>query len=60
LKVLDRMARQEKVSRASLIRKAVADFIDHHNKGKEVDAFGLWGDRIVDGLEYQDKLRSEW
>ena len=24
------------------------------------DAFGLWGDRAVDGLEYQERVRNEW
>ncbi len=59
LKALDRMARSANVSRASLIRKAVDDFLGRE-RGKEDDAFGLWGDEAVDGLEYQEKVRSEW
>ncbi|WP_454848531.1 ribbon-helix-helix domain-containing protein [Rhizobium binxianense] len=60
LKALDRMARAAKVSRASLIRKAVDDFIDRHNRDEEAEAFGLWGDRAMDGLAYQEEIRSEW
>ncbi len=60
LKALDNMAKADKVSRASLIRKAVGDFLDRNNRQKEADAFGLWGDRAIDGLAYQDKIRSEW
>ena len=54
------MAKSENVSRASLIRKAVSDFLNRHDRIKEADAFGIWGNRTVDGLEYQEKVRSEW
>ncbi|MBB4274451.1 ribbon-helix-helix protein, CopG family [Rhizobium mongolense] len=60
LKALDKIAKSEKVSRASLIRKAVNDFLDRHDRTKEAEAFGLWGNRKIDGLEYQDKVRNEW
>ncbi len=56
----DKMVKSEKVSRASLIRKAVNDFLDRHDRTKEAEAFRLWGNRKIDGLEYQDKVRSEW
>ncbi|SCW31074.1 hypothetical protein SAMN02927900_00483 [Rhizobium mongolense subsp. loessense] len=49
------MAKSKKVSRASLIRKAVNDFLNRHDRTKEAEAFGLWGN-----IEYQDKVRSEW
>ena len=29
-------------------------------RGKFHDAFGLWSNRKIDGLEYQRKLRAEW
>lgn len=60
LKALDEIARQEKVSRASLIREAVDDFLKRRDRLKDEEAFGLWGDQAVDGLAYQEKLRSEW
>jgi predicted transcriptional regulator len=57
---LDHLAKVEKVSRAALIRKAVGDFLDRNNGEREFEAFGLWGDRAIDGLAYQEKIRSEW
>ncbi|PKA40208.1 CopG family transcriptional regulator [Rhizobium sullae] len=60
LKALDEMAKSENVSRASLVRKAVNDFLARHERIRQDEAFGLWGDRKIDGLEYQDKVRNEW
>lgn len=57
---LDEIARAAKRSRASLIREAVAAFLVQHRKRGEAEAFGLWGKREVDGLEYQKKMRAEW
>ena len=51
----------KKVSRAEVIRQAIASYIDT-NKRVPVDAFGLWKahpDRL-DGLAYQEQARSEW
>lgn len=47
------------LSRAEIIRQAVAAYIAR-NKPRSDEAFGLWGERKVDGLAYQKKLRSEW
>jgi len=60
LRALDNLAKREKVSRAALIRQAVDDLLARHRQEKRSDAFGLWGERTVDGLAYQEKLRSEW
>ena len=60
LQALDDLAKREKVSRAALIRHAVDDLLAKHRLEKQADAFGLWGKRTVDGLAYQEKLRSEW
>ena len=60
LKALDELSKREKTSRAALIRHAVEDFIAKHQQGRQDDAFGLWGDREVDGLAYQEKMRNEW
>ena len=53
------LSRSRKVSRAELIRQAVAGFLAQNKAGME-DSFGLWKRRSVDGVEYQEKLRSEW
>ena len=56
---LIRISKAEKVSRAEIIRQAVDAFIEMKKPGT-VDAFGLWKKREVDGLTYQEHLRSEW
>jgi len=60
LKALDELSKREKTSRAALIRHAVDDFIAKHHHECRDDAFGLWGDKTIDGLAYQEKLRTEW
>lgn len=60
LKALDTIAATEKVSRASLIRQAVSAFLDRKSIDERRDAFGLWGDRKIDGLTYQEEIRGEW
>jgi metal-responsive CopG/Arc/MetJ family transcriptional regulator len=60
VEALDRLARQQHRSRASIIREAVDEYLDRHRQAHEDEAFGLWCDRAVDRLEFQDKVRSEW
>jgi len=57
---LDRLAKEQKRSRAALIREAVADYLAKRNRQAVEDAFGLWGQRTTDGLAYQEKVRGEW
>ena len=62
LAALTKLAEQEKVSRASLIREAVADLLASRRRpsGKGIQAaFGIRPD-MEDGLAYQERLRSEW
>ena len=60
IKALDELARIEKLSRAAVIRQAVDDYLAKRRTKQQEDAFGLWGDRKLDGLAYQEKLRGEW
>ena len=60
LQELDELSKEEKRSRAALIREAIDDFLAKRRRKHEGDAFGLWGNRKVDGLVYQERLRSEW
>ena len=60
LQELDDLSKEEKRSRAALIREAIDDFLAKRRSKQEGDAFGLWGNRKVDGLVYQERLRSEW
>jgi predicted DNA-binding protein len=58
IEALDEIAKRRGVSRASVIREAVAGLLDREG---ELDfAFGLWGNRKIDGVQYQRKLRREW
>jgi metal-responsive CopG/Arc/MetJ family transcriptional regulator len=56
---LNALSQARKVSRAELIRQAVAGFLAQNKAGLE-DSFGLWKGRAVDGVDYQNKLRREW
>ena len=60
IKRLTRLSKARKVSRASLVRAAVVEYL-----GKEqVDSLdrlaGIWADRDIDGLAYQEQMRREW
>lgn len=59
LEQLAALSRSRKTSRAELIRQAVAGYLAQNRAAME-DSFGLWKDRGVDGLKYQDRLREEW
>ena len=59
LKQLTVLSRSRKVSRAELIRQAVAGFLAQNKAGLE-DSFGLWRRRGEGGVEYQERLRREW
>ena len=59
LKALTRLSKAKKRSRAAIIREAVTTYLDREKTDVIESAFGLWGDRVVDGLEYQRKLREE-
>jgi len=58
---LRELERRKNVSRAELIRQAVAQYVSHHAESE--DAFGAWKTpkrRPRDGVAVQKKLRAEW
>ena len=58
---LDALSDHRRVSRAELIRQAVAQYLDKFKSDPVSDtAFGLWADRKEDGLVNQQRLRQEW
>jgi metal-responsive CopG/Arc/MetJ family transcriptional regulator len=57
---LGELAKAENKSRSALIRQAVDDYLAKRRVEREREAFGLWGNRKVDGLAYQRKVRGEW
>lgn len=47
------------VSRAEVIREAINNYLAAKQRPTQ-DAFGLWRDKPIDGLAYQEQARSEW
>jgi len=60
LSLLNRVSERQGVSRAEVVRQAIAAYLEPHKHAEKVEGFGLWSDHPVDGLEYQEKIRSEW
>ena len=56
---LARLSKEDRRSRAALIREAIDDYLAKRRSGHAGDAFGLWGKGTVDGLAYQEKVRRE-
>ena len=58
---LDTARARQKCSRASLIRKAIDTFLKKQSDPSVPDkAFGLWKENDLDGLDYQNELRTDW
>jgi len=57
---LSKIGERSKLSRAELIRRAVAEYLAARQPEPDDSAFGLWKDKGDDGVEYQNKLRDEW
>ena len=60
IEALKAMSEQEGLSRAELMRRAVAEYLTHHQGEAGKSAFGLWQERGLDGLSQQQQLRQEW
>ena len=60
LQALEEIASKENLSRAAVIRAAIDDYVQRRRRVEIDDAFGLWGESGIDGLTYQEKVRSEW
>jgi hypothetical protein len=54
------LAKTGRCSRAALIRQAIEAYITQRRRTPGTNVFGLWKDRKVDGLAYQQEIRSEW
>ena len=60
IQVLKQLSKQSRLSRAELMRRAVAEYLQHHHSDQAEDAFGIWRHQARDGLNYQSRLRDEW
>jgi hypothetical protein len=67
---LNAISEARNLTRAELVRQAIASFLNQNRPGPE-KAFGIWRDQTLvlpgpdeplpkDGLEYQERIRSEW
>ena len=59
LEQLAELARSRGLSRAEIIRLAIADFLARQRGAAMEGAFGLWGDSAGDGLEHQRRVRDD-
>ena len=62
IKILDNLSKKKKLSRAKIIRQALTNYITNYTKGQKgyESAFGIWKDKKLDSVVYQQKLRDEW
>ncbi len=60
IEALKALSKQEGLSRAELMRRAVAAYLRLHQNENGASAFGLWQKQDEDGLHYQQQLREEW
>lgn len=59
VEALDALARRVRRSRAALIRAAIDDYLERHRCEQVEEGFGLWGEREVGGLAFQENARRE-
>lgn len=60
IEALNALSRAAKRSRAALIREAIDQYLARRRQSQAGEAFGLWGERRIDGLDYQEQVRREW
>ena len=57
---LDKLCKKDQVSRAELLRRAVAEYLSRRAVLEDDAAFGLWQNCPQDGRSYEDSIRDEW
>lgn len=60
LELLNGVVKKLAISRAEFVRRAISTSLEPHRADPAASAFGIWRDRPVDGLEYQQRMRDEW
>lgn len=60
IEALKVLGKQSRLSRAELMRRAVAEYLVRHQEGPSDEAFGIWRGHKRDSLAIQDQLRREW
>lgn len=59
IEALSAICKAKDIPRAEAVRRAIDAFIER-NRPVPVEAFGLWSRTSEDGLDYQERMRSEW
>ncbi len=57
---IDVLAKEQKISRAEAVRRAMAEYLEKRARSRPDAAFGIWKSRKIDPLAYEDALRGEW
>ena len=61
LRDLTALSKEERISRAEAIRRAVGQYLRAWKAAHGAKAaFGVWKSRKVTGLQYEDHVRGEW
>jgi len=60
LELIDEVAGERAVSRAEIIREAIANSLTPYRRRMKHDAFGLWARFGEDGLAHQRRMRADW
>ena len=60
LKKLSYICEREDISRAEVIRKAISLYLQDNIAVKNDYSFGIWKNKAIDSVAYQNKLREEW
>jgi len=57
---LRRLSEHAQLSRAELVRRAVAEYLSRNSPSEANAAFGIWRAAPRDGLQHERALRDEW
>jgi predicted transcriptional regulator len=60
IRALADLCERANLSRAAVIREAVAEYLERHTPKPIEAAYGLWGNEAMDGLARQEQVRAEW
>ena len=60
IQALAALGERTRQPRAVVIREAIAEYLERCSAKPVEAAYGLWGADYQDGLDYQEKARSEW
>ncbi|KVD59754.1 CopG family transcriptional regulator [Burkholderia ubonensis] len=60
IQALAALVEAERRPRAAVIRDAIDAYLAQRKRAVGADVFGLWKEKKIDGLTYQEALREEW